>query len=630
MKIRLLCLTTLIILCFCHIAHADHVLEISLRIGESTLSVNGRSVESPAPYVESGTTLVPLRVISEAFGSDVLWNAEKAEITVAYYNTVLRLFIGSTNAYANEKPVQLPLAPALKDGRAMVPIRFIAEQFGADVFYDEKTASIFVHKTGTASKSAIDYAARLKASKKPRLGDSFMGGWAMDRADALQLTERSFDGMRHVFSLKEDEGSITVHVIPYQGKDTAEAALEDFRAIGSYATVRHLDINKTPTGIPYAHIQYKTTSAYYSTYADERVYFSNGYKATLCLSVNHEIDEQRLLALYALLDTFDFNFDARCEELSDVNPDTLLRTYRHPELGISLSIPAFFSEHVGAMNSISFTDSESSGYVQLSMYSSVSGGTCLDWVQSDLKNNKALFSEKHASFSALTQTEINGHKAYMYTYEVKHDGILQKYTDIFVERDAYFYNIGICHTDALQKRMRATALAATILESIKFHSIDSEKLGTMLRTDSMDGIVYQEHAGLQNTIAFQKPRIWRELISEDNRIVIADAAGHAGVEITRYARTTFASLPKAAAFMKQQFADTAEDFRLLREQQTVFSGKTAYSLETTAKDKHRFSYVLQHKNNFYCVSFFVHPLYDGTRHETVRKTFFDSFAFLTK
>lgn len=628
MKIRLLCLTTLMILCFCHAAHADHVLEISFRVGTPTLSVNGSAVESPAPYAENGTTLVPLRVISEAFGSDVLWDAEKAEITVAYYSTVLRLIIGSTTAYVNEAPVQLLLAPALKDGRAMVPIRFIAEQFGADVFYDEKTASVLVRKTGTASKSAIDYATLLKTSKKPRLGDSFMGGWAMDRVDALQLTERSFDGMRHVFSLKDNDGTVTVHIIPYEGKDTAADALEDFRPIGNYATVSHLDINKTPTGVSYAHIQYKTTSSYYSTYADERVYFSNGYKANLSMSVNHEIDEASLLSLYALLDTFDFNFDARCEDLSDVDTATLLRTYRHPALGIRLSIPAFFSEHVGAMNSINFTDSEGSGYVQLSMYSAVPGGTCLDWVQSDSKNNQALFSEKHAVFSTLTQTTVNGHTAYMYTYDVNYDGNSQKYTDIFIERDSYFYNIGICYTDAFERRMKASHLAAALIESIRFCSIDSKKLGTMLRTDSMDGIAYQEQSGLQNVIVFQKPRIWRELTSDGNRTVVADAAGHAGMEVIRYARAAFASLPKAAAFVKQQFAEDAENFRLLREQQTVFCGKTAHLIETTAKDKHRVSYVLQHKNNYYCVSFFVHPLYDGARHEEIRSTFFESFSFI--
>lgn len=47
--------------------------EITFRIGDDTLRINGKDVTVVAPYEEDGTTLVPLRVISEAFDAKVDW-----------------------------------------------------------------------------------------------------------------------------------------------------------------------------------------------------------------------------------------------------------------------------------------------------------------------------------------------------------------------------------------------------------------------------------------------------------------------------------------------------------------------------------------------------------------------------
>ena len=46
-------------------------ISIAFRIGDSTLKVNGSDVTVTTPYESNGTTLVPLRVITEAFGAEV-------------------------------------------------------------------------------------------------------------------------------------------------------------------------------------------------------------------------------------------------------------------------------------------------------------------------------------------------------------------------------------------------------------------------------------------------------------------------------------------------------------------------------------------------------------------------------
>lgn len=62
----------LLLSCVPALAEDAQKVEISFKVGDSTLMINGSPVTVQTPYVAGeGTTLVPLRVISEAFGAVV-------------------------------------------------------------------------------------------------------------------------------------------------------------------------------------------------------------------------------------------------------------------------------------------------------------------------------------------------------------------------------------------------------------------------------------------------------------------------------------------------------------------------------------------------------------------------------
>jgi len=48
-------------------------------------------------------------------------------------------------AGAIEKTLDVP--PFIKDGRTMVPLRFIAEEFGCRVEYEETTKTVFISRS---------------------------------------------------------------------------------------------------------------------------------------------------------------------------------------------------------------------------------------------------------------------------------------------------------------------------------------------------------------------------------------------------------------------------------------------------------------------------------------------------
>ena len=126
--------------------------EISFRVGDSALSINGSVVEVETPYVVGiGTTLVPVRVISEAFGANVDWIEATETVTIDYEETNIILQIGNPIATVNGIELELLEAPQLTEsGYTMVPLRFISENLGAEVGYDEATEAITVSKKAAA------------------------------------------------------------------------------------------------------------------------------------------------------------------------------------------------------------------------------------------------------------------------------------------------------------------------------------------------------------------------------------------------------------------------------------------------------------------------------------------------
>ncbi|MDD4615123.1 MAG: stalk domain-containing protein, partial [Caldisericia bacterium] len=76
---------------------------------------------------------------------DAASNATTIEYNVIVINKIV-LQIGNQTASVNDEKVVLEAAPYIKNGRTMVPIRFIAESLGAEVGWDNVTKSITIQK----------------------------------------------------------------------------------------------------------------------------------------------------------------------------------------------------------------------------------------------------------------------------------------------------------------------------------------------------------------------------------------------------------------------------------------------------------------------------------------------------
>ncbi|MFZ0032921.1 MAG: stalk domain-containing protein [Candidatus Cybelea sp.] len=108
-----------------------------------TVKLNGRPLSlNPAPIVREGRVFVPLRGVFEQMGASVVYSA--GTINATKQNTTVQLRVGSTQATVNGQTQTLDVAPFIIGASTYVPLRFIAQAFGAQVGWDSATQVVTI------------------------------------------------------------------------------------------------------------------------------------------------------------------------------------------------------------------------------------------------------------------------------------------------------------------------------------------------------------------------------------------------------------------------------------------------------------------------------------------------------
>ncbi|KOP68877.1 N-acetylmuramoyl-L-alanine amidase [Bacillus sp. FJAT-18019] len=91
-----------------------------------------------------GNVMIPIRVVSENLGFKVGWEKASQTVTVENSQKAVRMVVGSQQAEMNGTQVELNLAPVLDGKTTLVPLRFVSEQMGLDVKWDNQMKSVFL------------------------------------------------------------------------------------------------------------------------------------------------------------------------------------------------------------------------------------------------------------------------------------------------------------------------------------------------------------------------------------------------------------------------------------------------------------------------------------------------------
>lgn len=85
------------------------------------------------PELLNSRTLVPLRSIFEAMGAEVKWDNATSTAIAKRDGVEIKIQIGANEMYKDGKAIAVDVPAQLMNSRTMVPVRVIAEAFGADI-----------------------------------------------------------------------------------------------------------------------------------------------------------------------------------------------------------------------------------------------------------------------------------------------------------------------------------------------------------------------------------------------------------------------------------------------------------------------------------------------------------------
>lgn len=121
--------------------HASALTRLDIRINDIRLEFESD------PYLEDGTTMVPLKAVTQALGAtEILWEQENQQVTIIYGETAIVLQIDSLIYWVNDEERILEVAPNLVEGRTMVPLRMIAQELGCEVNWNAHFNTVEIHK----------------------------------------------------------------------------------------------------------------------------------------------------------------------------------------------------------------------------------------------------------------------------------------------------------------------------------------------------------------------------------------------------------------------------------------------------------------------------------------------------
>ncbi|MGE7024296.1 copper amine oxidase N-terminal domain-containing protein [Solibacillus cecembensis] len=139
-------------LAFGYTAHAENLYDSYKDLTENDLKnsiilspessmafINGQKVSAVQPIVKEGKTLVPLRFISEGFGAKVEYHTKSQAITIKHANKTISLKIGNNTISINGESSKMDVTASIYNNATYIPLRDIGEAFNKKVVYLKKT-----------------------------------------------------------------------------------------------------------------------------------------------------------------------------------------------------------------------------------------------------------------------------------------------------------------------------------------------------------------------------------------------------------------------------------------------------------------------------------------------------------
>lgn len=120
---------------------------VKLTIGSKQAFINNVAhTLDAAPLNRNSRTMLPVRFVAEALGATVGWDGATSTVTVSSSVAEIKIVIGASTATVNGKTVTLDSPAFIESSRTYLPVRFVAENLGATVEWVAATNTAILTK----------------------------------------------------------------------------------------------------------------------------------------------------------------------------------------------------------------------------------------------------------------------------------------------------------------------------------------------------------------------------------------------------------------------------------------------------------------------------------------------------
>ena len=108
-----------------------------------SLFLDGKQIEGdPAAFNENGVTYVAYKQLMTGLGYEAVWDGTEKSVTTSGTHGTLKVVLGKTQAWVDDKPIVLTAAPLIHKGTIYVPVRFVSHMTGAALTVQAETGAV--------------------------------------------------------------------------------------------------------------------------------------------------------------------------------------------------------------------------------------------------------------------------------------------------------------------------------------------------------------------------------------------------------------------------------------------------------------------------------------------------------
>ncbi|WP_432666091.1 stalk domain-containing protein [Wukongibacter baidiensis] len=618
-------------------ANADsEKVHISFKVGDDILKINNEDIKVEKPFVVNGTTLVPLRVITESFGSEVQWNGEERSITLTDSDVVIKLKVDSKEAIVNGVKINMLQAPKIVNSVTMVPLRFITENFGAEVKYNSETREIEVTKELAVNSDGIqDFAEILKKTSDEKVGDSYYK-WSMELPENVKLYYRSFSGTYNSFEEYDETYYIYVRVRDEEESDSIDSLFaEKLQYVNRYTLVSQEKLADDKQ--EYIKVVYKDSEGIY----EDRIYINDGKIFDIGIEVYDEEKYKNSDELRTLLDSFktEFRDGENIKDLSNVTEDGY-RKYENEKQKWSVNVLADWREIKSSnkVNKVDFAEVYDRNDIEVSrlavkMTSKQDGLTLDKWVRNEQKLVEENYNPKLVKIIKTEEVKIDGKRSKkVYSSIQMKDAVIYECTTYLVG-DNYKYQLVYSMTSDNYKDSKKKARMEKMIHSFVFTEPNVEEVGQLIDADEItinEGVKEIRNKDLK--WSFEVPYDWTSnyTSNDKDKVIYGLEKFNVGMSLIVYENISDKQYEK---FMDQAEEELESSIGIEELKQSTISSKGTrverFTYETVMGDLNSnvTQYVINKNEKIYLVTFVIADLTSSEKNKKTIEDIWKSFEF---